>query len=149
VIYGESTSGYYAIYNEMIFHFQEFRNKPRLCISSNLKSEYNTFKDFLEQLYSPIENAMLDPKNLPTPSLKNTLLKRRKSIIKLADVKYEHEPGKLGTYKSSEYFDTPNKKMDEIKQIMQSFRNDRDENGKIIFNQANANNYREPLLKTP
>jgi hypothetical protein len=157
---------HYIIYNDIIYYLTIDTKKPKtninLCINGTFTiKEAEWLMDFAEHDYSPIFNAMENPKNLPEPTYITEPLSRRKSISKLSGINYDKNPKKLGTYTPKEYFDSKNpytpgsvnfnkreKHLEfKIREVMQCFRNDRDNNGKLLFGPVEANERREPFIK--
>ena len=138
---------YYIIYDELIYYFKEYKNKIAVCINKNIntKSEYDKI-EYLIEGNSPIRDSMEDSKNLPEETLLHEPLSRRKSISKLNELKIDREPKVLGSYLNRDIL----KKIEmdyKISEIMKCFRNDRDLDDKIIYNQAKSNFHREPFIK--
>lgn len=155
---------FYIIYNDIIYYVKPHKNKKDIyiCINNTFtKDNTNWFVEFLEEEYSPIFDASMDPKNLPEPTYLKTELYRRKSITKLSGINYNKEPKKLGNYTSKQYFDPENPHEPEsiqwdikdthlkykIREVMQCFRNDRKKDGTMRFKPVDANFRREPFLK--
>lgn len=143
----------YIIYDDVIYNLIYQAQKMFLCKNKNVnsESEYTTFIDFIENEYSPIKNAMNDPKNLPGPSFTPESLFRRKSISNITDIGSDSQIHQFGKYDQKSYFDQehPNPKHLEftIKETMACFRNDRNKDGKVIMGAAKSNYRREPFLK--
>jgi hypothetical protein len=139
----------YIIYDDIIYHLIYQGKKMFLCKNANNSAaEYDTFIEFVENVYSPLRDAMDDPKNIPGPTFSPEKLIKRNSISDIADIGSSKQ---IGKYTSKSYFDkkhpNPEHLKYTIKETMACFRNDKDANGKIILGPANANYRREPFLK--
>lgn len=143
----------YIIYDDVIYNLIYQDQKMYLCKNKNVnsESEYKFFIEFIENEYSPLKNAMNDPKNNPGPSFTPEEIFRRKSMSNIKDIGRNSKLTQFGKYNSESYFDSehPNEKHLEftIKETMACFRNDRDKNGKVIMGAAKSNYRREPFLK--
>jgi len=156
---------HFIIYNEIIFYIKPSKDKKsiNLCINKNfiLNNDSDWFIEFIETEYSPIFDAKNDISNLPETTYIQEPLHRRKSIAKLSKITYNEIPNKLGTYTPTQYFDPKNlykedsifwDKKDKhikykIREVMQCFRNEKNTDGKHLFDPARANYRREPFIK--
>lgn len=72
--------------------------KVNICedLTPHTQSEYDFFEEFIEQIYSPIYNAMDQSNNLPSGSINNNALKNRKSLIKIDSLQHVPENSRVG-----------------------------------------------------
>lgn len=164
--FNKSGIWFYVIYDDIIFYLEYVKSLGKknvyLCENSdNTTLENNNFIEFIQNPYSPVRNAMEDPKNNPGPTFSPEKLNKRNSISKISDIYFnktelnerinESSTKQFGNYKSRSYFKNEHTNPEHlkylIKETMQCFRNDRDNKGKLLFNSAKSNYRREPFLK--
>lgn len=72
--------------------------KVNICedLTPHTQSEYDFFEEFIEQIYSPIYNAIEQSNNLPSGSVSNNALIKRMSLIKIDSLQHVPEDELVG-----------------------------------------------------
>ena len=154
-----STDGWTIVnYDDVFFYIIQNGKFADLRIdSTNSRSEYDNFINFVNDAYSPIKDSFLDNKNIPgLNNFSNSQLSKRKSLINLDKLDNLHEiPDQLSGYsenyndiQDSDDFDDDFEKSKEFyDSFFENIKFFTYQYSKIKYPPASANNVREPMIK--